>query len=689
MRRKSPFQISDFRFQISNCNPRPRRPRAGGAMKRPLRQRRTHPAPAGPVPAERWLTTAPAPPASSGHSFALIVIAALVVAFVAALPASAEDAPPPEQKAREIYVPFSDLHILLESQPKRVMLGRQEYNDLVKRAQRAPETHAPLPAFVATADYSVTAEPQRAEIHGLLSLHVLEDGLHALPLDFVGVGIQSARLDDRDAADRPRRDGPAGVVCRGRRRAPPGAGNGGAAGNHRRPAGAQFPPAPPGRRQPAVDGPRRRSSCKSGADVISRTVDKAARQTRFEILPREGDTSLVMTLNSHLQRQDRVVVARSVLTDEVAEAGERLHAAVTLEILRRPVDRFQFAVPDGFEVTEVSSPLLAQWEVRTAGGHRVLDARLREPTTDTVEFHIAACRWLNQSDPAASLADWTAPRLEPLDVAGSVTVFRLALEDRLHSERIAAEGLIPIDVQLPGPAYGTPTGDSSTPGRLVAAWYAPQAQYALQARFVKPPAEMAVTGSLLLVVSDQGQEMLGGLSIEPQAEKRFSFDLSVPKRLASHGSQGRRRGPLKFEQQSRPLRSRASCPWPPIVAGQDARVRMPFASSSPPAWRSGSRFGPTSAPCGRRRTGWPTGTRSGSSFPAFAVLGARRSQQAIAVAARDDLAVRPEQVRASDRLERGGKAEVRLRRRAGGTYLPLRIARLRGQAGGPSGPARG
>ena len=54
---------------------------------------------------------------------------------------------PPEQKTREIYVPFSDLHILLESQPKRVMLGRQEYNDLVKRAQRVPETHAPLPAL--------------------------------------------------------------------------------------------------------------------------------------------------------------------------------------------------------------------------------------------------------------------------------------------------------------------------------------------------------------------------------------------------------------------------------------------------------------------------------------------------------------------------------------------------------------
>ena len=623
MRRKSPFQISDFRFQISNCNPRPRRPRAGGAMKRPLRRRRTHPAPAGPVPAERWLTTAPAPPASSGHSFALIVIAALVVAFVAALPASAEDAPPPEQKAREIYVPFSDLHILLESQPKRVMLGRQEYNDLVKRAQRAGDPRA--------------AAGLRG--HGRLFGHrraaAGRDPRPAFPARPGGRSARPAaglrrrrhsehRLDDRDAPIGRDATGRLVLFVEG-------------AGEHRLALEMVAPLETTAARQvlnfrlprPAAASLRLTVpgdvELKSGADVISRTVDKAARQTRFEILPREGDTSLVMTLNSHLQRQDRVVVARSVLTDEVAEAGESLHAAVTLEILRRPVDRFQFAVPDGFEVTEVSSPLLAQWEVRTAGGHRVLDARLREPTTDTVEFHIAACRWLNQSDPAASLAHWTAPRLEPLDVAGSVTVFRLALEDRLHSERIAAEGLIPIDVQLPGPAYGTPTGDSSTPGRLVAAWYAPQAQYSLQARFVKPPAEMAVTGSLLLVVSDKGQEMLGGLSIEPQAEKRFSFDLSVPSGWQVAEVKDAAGQPLKFEHCSAAIlrstgilpvddnRSTGKMPVP-----QDAiRVSVPAGMAVGQAFRANFR-------ALRTPPDWMADWHTISlDFPAFAVLGAR------------------------------------------------------------------
>ena len=170
---------------------------------------------------------------------------------------------------------------------------------------------------------------------------------------------------------------------------------------------------------------------KEGADVVSRTVDDAAKVTRFELLPREGDTSLVMTLNSHLQRQQRAVVARSVLIDEVTQAYEKLHATVSLGILYRAVDRFSFAVPEGFEITEVGSPLLARWDVRQEGGRKLLNVRLREQTTETVVLKIAAIRTPGQLDA------WHAPRLEPLDVVGSVTVLGLLVEDRLKAQSLA------------------------------------------------------------------------------------------------------------------------------------------------------------------------------------------------------------------------------------------------------------
>ena len=366
--------------------------------------------------------------------------------------AAEASAPPHERATREIYVPFSDLHVLLEQQPKRVLLGREEYDDLVKKAKKSPETHAPRPAAIVAADYAVTAGQQRAEIQGTLTIDVLEDGLHALPLDIGGVGLQNAKLDDRSAAIGRGDAGRLVLFVEGIGRhelalemvAPLETTAARQVLNFRlpRPAAAKLRLTAPGDVE-----------IKGGADVVSRTVDEAAKLTRFELLPREGDTSLVMTLNSHLQRQQRAVVARSVLVDEVTQAYEKLHATVSLEILYRAVDQFRFVVPEGFEITEVSSPLLARWDVQQEGGRKVLGVRLREQTTETVVLRIAAIRTPGR------LEDWHAPRLEPLDVVGSVTVFGLLVEDRLKAESLAAEGLIPIDTSvLERGAAGDPAG---------------------------------------------------------------------------------------------------------------------------------------------------------------------------------------------------------------------------------------
>ena len=92
---------------------------------------------------------------------------------------------------------------------------------------------------------------------------------------------------------------------------------------------------------------------------------KRPKSTRFELLPRQGDTSLVMTLNSHLQRQERAVMARSVLIDEVTEAYEKLHATVSLEILYRAVDRVPLRRARG--IRDHGGQLRRFWPVGTCG----------------------------------------------------------------------------------------------------------------------------------------------------------------------------------------------------------------------------------------------------------------------------------------------------------------------------------
>ena len=132
----------------------------------------------------------------------------LAAALLSGVAAVAEDEPP--QKVREILVPFQDLNVLLENQPRRVLLSRREYDDLVRRAKVVPVQRAPRPFVVAAADYSGTSDGQRVRLTGELTIDVLDEGLDAVPLDLGWVGLLEAKLDGRDA---PLGRDPAGQIC--------------------------------------------------------------------------------------------------------------------------------------------------------------------------------------------------------------------------------------------------------------------------------------------------------------------------------------------------------------------------------------------------------------------------------------------------------------------------------------------
>jgi hypothetical protein len=297
---------------------------------------------------------------------ALLALAAILsVAWgLATTPASAAEKPAQNPKnreiIREIYVPFEDLHVLLDAGPRRVLLARDEYEQLLKKAQKTPKTHAPRSVVLVSADYTVTLQRERARLVGTLTLDMLEDALHAVPLDLGGVGLRSAMLDGKSAAigqakgDRAKGGGGLTLFVRakGRRRleldmvAPL------ETTAARQMLHFRLPQASATRFRMTVPGD---VEIKGGADVIAREFDEAAGLTRFELAPRRGDVSLVMSLNSRLERKERAVIARSVIVDEVTEAYERLHATVSLAILHRAVDRFRFVVPEGFDVTDVRS----------------------------------------------------------------------------------------------------------------------------------------------------------------------------------------------------------------------------------------------------------------------------------------------------------------------------------------------
>jgi hypothetical protein len=552
------------------------------------------------------------------------------------IPNLKSDAP----KVRELYVPFEDLNVLLESGPQRVLLPRAQYEELLARAKKTADARAPVGALLAAADYTVTVGQERAELAATLVVNVLEDGLHAVGLDVAGVGLRTAALDGKGASLGLADDGRLTLFVEGK-------------GVHKLALEMVAPlvttaatqvlnfrlPSPPAARMTlTVPGD---VEVKSGAPVVGRVFDEKAGQTRIDLLPPRGDASIVLTLNSRLRRRDRIIVARSVLVDEVTGAYERLHATVSLAVLHRATDRFRFAVPAGFEVTDVASPLLARWAITTEGARKVLEVQLREETTDICRLTLSAYRT------APPLAAWTLPRLEPLDVVGHVAVVGLVVEDRLKAEAVEPEGLIPIDTSvlaqaLPATVLAPEAG--SVRIRPVVAYYAPQGQFGLAARFVQPPAKVLATTNLLLILEDGGLQVRGGFALVPEEEKLFALDFSVPVGWDVTAVTGPSGEALAFERYAVAGQAgRVHVRFPEgVPAGQERRVFF-HAVRVPPDWFADWKGAPVAV-----------------EFPVFAAAGVARDIGALAVDARDDLTVRPEALDRLTPLDENEKAKFGL-----------------------------
>ena len=360
---------------------------------------------------------------------------------------------------------------------------------------------------------------------GSLQVEVLTDGLHALPLRLAGVGLQRATFGGlpaslgRDGDDQP----VLFVEGRGTKRTlvlemvvP-------LASSAAQQALDFHVPAPPSSRfRVTVPG---NVEVKSGAEVVSRTVDREANVTRFEILPQQGRVQLAMSLNNKMLQHQRVVVARSVVIDELTEAYERLHATVSMRILHGAADSFRFEIPNGFEITDVASPLLARFDIAGNDDRRILNVTLREPTSDDVVLNISAVKTPD------SLRDWKAPQLLPLDTAAHAAVVGVLLDGRLSVNSIDAVGLIPInnsDLNNALPASVFEAVPGSPPVRAVAAFYSPQSDYKLSAEFAKPPSQLKASTNFVLAVKEESLDVRGQFRLRPEKERLFAFQFTMP-----------------------------------------------------------------------------------------------------------------------------------------------------------------
>ncbi len=451
-----------------------------------------------------------------------VCLAMLIVADARAADAVAAS-PNDERPQREIFVPFEDLHVILSGDVQRVFVTREEYEALAAKAKQAarPEEHK-QPAAVLSADYTATIEETRARLVGMLVVAAPDDALSAVELDLSGVALRSATLDDKPAALGRNPAGSPVLFVSG-------------AGRHslkleilapldtaaaQRTLSFQIPTPPATRIKLTVPG---NVEIRSGATVIRRDVDHRP-ATTFDLLPRHGPNSLVLSLNNHQLRTESVVVAHAVLIDEITSAYERLYVTESMSVLHGAAEQFRFALPDGFEVTNVSGPQVARWAITAENARRILDVRLREPATDNVALNIAAIR-----TPVA-LADWRLPKLTAMDVAGQAAVVGLLLENRLKPYEMQPTNLIAIDASVLGqtlPASSLESQAGAPAVVPVAAFYAPSGDYGLKARFAPPPTELRVATNVLLTLTESKLEARGGFVLANATDKLLQFDFRL------------------------------------------------------------------------------------------------------------------------------------------------------------------
>jgi hypothetical protein len=531
--------------------------------------------------------------------------------------------PPSPEVIREIFVPFEDLEVLLEGDVRRVFLTRDQYRQLVDQARKTePDAPAPHAALVVAAEYDAVIRDNRATISGVLDLDVLADGLQAIPLDFQGVGLRSARLDDRPAPLA--RDDSGQIVLLatgpGRVRVTLEMVTRLETSAAEQSLSFRVPAAPASRWRVTVPG---NVEIKSGAHVVSRQVDADGDVTRFELLISDDSAPLVMTLNNRLLRRQRVIVARSVVVDEITTAAERLHATVALSVRHGAADRFRFALPEGFEPTEVLCEMMARWEIRDDQGRRQLEVVLREPATDTVVLQLSATRT------PAKLTDWTLPHLQPLDVDGQVALVGVVVQQELQARRMTPQGLIPVDHDVLAAALPDTflQVDPSTPQvRTVAAFYAPSSDYSLQADFILSAPRLQATTHLLLTMNDTQHQVHGGMIVAPEVERLFEVRFQSPPgwHIRQVTDTDGRLLPIQraaIAAGGQTIRVRLE----PGVAPGEERAVLFQAQYVPPGWLGN----------------WQERVIE---FPRFIIQGADRDVGAIAVRAEGDLNVRPDQL---------------------------------------------
>ena len=572
----------------------------------------------------------------------LILILAVTNLSLIGEPAFSQNQSPKEFQ-RKIYVPFESLDILLDGNSNRVLLSRDEYDKLLKSARTREIKRAPLDSAIVSAKYTGEVSEGVAFIKGELIVESLNEGLVQIPLPFSGVAIRSATLGDEPAKIWRNCKGQIVLLTSNEFRqtlsiemtVPM------QTSAARQSLSIQFPSPSATSFNLNVPG---NVEVKSGVPVAKRVYEKDSDTTQFDLLASRTAMNIVMSLNNRLLKDEQVTVSRSVLIHKLTPHTQEMHVTCSMNMIHGAVEQAEFMVPEGFQVSHVSTELLSQWEIKDPpqdsgeAGKRLV-VKLRQPTREDFVLNITAAR------NTTAVGQWKADDIRPVDVAGHVSVVGVLADVELKSAKLVSSGVIPIDhaflmAAIPESVESTTRGN---PSRVVAAFYAPQKDYSISSTFSVPDPELIVKSNSRLVIDDQLLELQGGISLVSRHDSRFGFKMKLPNSWRLNELTGIDGKAIRFDRVGDKGSSEFLVHLPARIPSTSATKVFFRASLTPEGWLEK----------------WESNRVE---FPSVLIEGESKHTGAIAISTNEDLAIKPTNIAKLELLDETDKQKFELNR---------------------------
>ncbi|MHC4955348.1 MAG: hypothetical protein ACYTGZ_15960 [Planctomycetota bacterium] len=388
----------------------------------------------------------------------------IALTFASILPAQdpvdeAQPAEKPAEKPAEvkkapdlhkIYVPFDKLDKVFGTDKERVMVPYKEFLELwkLKYGPKESPDKAPLPFTVESARYTGHVRDGLAIFEATLAIEIFEKGWQRIPLAFSGVAFDEVRVDDKPGVLIPTKKGYE-LILRGE-------------GRHTIKTrfvagiarGKEFATTAFG--LPAV--PLHRLSFR----VAGRDTEMKIEPARAHSTTNEGDDTVLLaflgpqgnvkiTWRSKPEEKDvepSLVFATDLIDVRVEERIVRGWAQFDLEVLRTAANSFEFGVPEGLQVLEVTGANIRTWGFADEARRR-LQVSMHKPVLGKTSIKVGF------EGPVTVPGDLKAPAFRVANSARERGWMRISGAEGVGVRPLSEENVFQVDLNaLPQPIRG-------------------------------------------------------------------------------------------------------------------------------------------------------------------------------------------------------------------------------------------